>query len=53
MEWLAESQVDMEAIVDATQEMVSLYEVWESYSERVCKEAITKLMREGGSGIGK
>ncbi|KAK5134081.1 hypothetical protein LTR08_006971 [Meristemomyces frigidus] len=53
VDWLAESQVDMEAIVDATQEMVSLYEAWESYSERGCKEAITRLMREAGSGLGK
>ncbi|KAK5115599.1 hypothetical protein LTR85_009770 [Meristemomyces frigidus] len=52
VDWLAESKVDMEAIVDATQEMVSLYEVWESYSERACKEVITRFMREGG-GIGK
>lgn len=52
VDWLAESKVDMEAIVDATQEMVSLYEVWESYSERTCKEVITRFMREGG-GIGK
>jgi len=48
VDWLAESKVDMEAIVDATQEMVSLYECWESYSERGCKEAISRFMREGG-----
>ena len=45
VEWLAESKVDMNAIVDATQEMVSLYEVWEQYSERTCKEGITKFMQ--------
>ena len=44
VDWLAESKVDMSAIVDATQEMVSLYEVWEQYSERACKEAMTKFM---------
>ncbi|EMC91795.1 hypothetical protein BAUCODRAFT_79025 [Baudoinia panamericana UAMH 10762] len=47
VDWLAESEVDMEAVIDATQEMVSLYECWEGYSERACKEAITKFMREG------
>ncbi|TKA67006.1 hypothetical protein B0A55_08193 [Friedmanniomyces simplex] len=47
VDWLAESKVDMEAIVDATQEMVSLYECWEGYSERAVREAITKMMREG------
>jgi len=46
IDWLAESKVDMEAIVDATQEMVSLYEVWENYSERGCKDAFSKFMRE-------
>lgn len=45
VDWLAESKVDMGAIVDATQEMVSLYDIWEQYSERSCKEAITKFMQ--------
>nr|POF13656.1 rna polymerase ii holoenzyme cyclin-like subunit [Quercus suber] len=45
VEWLAESKVDMDAVVDATQELVSLYEVWETaYNERACKEAITKFI---------
>lgn len=44
-DWLAESKVDMGAIIDATQEMVSLYEVWEQYNERVCKDAIGKFMQ--------
>jgi cyclin C len=46
IEWLAESKVNMEYIVDATQEMVSLYECWETYSERACKEGITRFMKE-------
>lgn len=46
VDWLAESKVDMEAVVDATQELVSLYECWETYNERACKEAITKFLRE-------
>ena len=45
VDWLAESKVDMGAIVDATQEMVSLYDVWEQYSERTCKEGVTKFMQ--------
>ncbi|TKA25247.1 hypothetical protein B0A50_05945 [Salinomyces thailandicus] len=48
VDWLAESQVAMEAIVDATQEMVSLYECWEGYSERSVKEGFTRFMREAG-----
>ncbi|GAB7361705.1 hypothetical protein MBLNU230_g1752t1 [Neophaeotheca triangularis] len=46
VDWLAESEVDMDALVSATQEMVSLYEVWEGYSERVCREAVQKLVRD-------
>lgn len=44
VDWLAESNVDMRAIVDATQELVSLYDVWEQYNERTCREAVTKFM---------
>lgn len=46
IDWLAESKVDMDCIVDATQEMVSLYECWETYNERACKEAITRFMKD-------
>lgn len=56
MDWLAESKVDMASIVDATQEMVSLYDLWESYSERACKEGVTKFVKDGSatgsSGVG-
>jgi len=46
VDWLAESKVDMAALIDATQEMVSLYETWEQYNERTCREAVAKF-REG------
>ena len=45
VDWLAESKVEMESVVDATQEMVSLYECWEGYSERGVKEAISGFMK--------
>ncbi|EME78775.1 uncharacterized protein MYCFIDRAFT_157508 [Pseudocercospora fijiensis CIRAD86] len=49
VDWLAESSIDMHAIVHATQELVSLYQVWEeSYNERSCKESITKFLKDGG-----
>ena len=44
VEWLAASQVDMEAVVGATQELISLYEVWENYSERACQDGIARFM---------
>lgn len=46
VDWLAESSVEMESVVDATQEMVSLYECWEGYSERGVKEWVYRFMRE-------
>jgi len=46
VEWLAESQIDMEAVIIATQELISLYEAWEGYSERVFKEAISRFMKD-------
>lgn len=48
IDWLAESKVDMAQIVDATQEMVSLYQAWEEYSERAVKEAISRFVSGGG-----
>jgi len=47
VDWLAESKIDMAALVDATQEMVSLFEVWEHYNEKTCREAVAKF--RGGS----
>lgn len=44
IDWLAESKVDMAQVVDATQEMISLYQVWEDYSERAVKEAISRIV---------
>ncbi|KZF19364.1 cyclin domain-containing protein [Xylona heveae TC161] len=46
--WLAESDVDMEAVIDCTQEIISLYEVWEQYNDKVCKEQITRFVKARG-----
>lgn len=45
---LAETNVDLEAIIDCTQEIVSLYEVWEQYNEKVCKEQIARFVKARG-----
>lgn len=50
VEWLAESQIDMEAVITTAQELISLYEVWESYGERSCKEAISRFMKDAQLG---
>ncbi|KAF4554754.1 RNA polymerase II holoenzyme cyclin-like subunit-like protein [Elsinoe fawcettii] len=46
-DWLAETEVDLEAVIHSTQELISLYELWESYSERPAKEAISKFLKDG------
>lgn len=44
VEWLAESKIDIEAVIYATQELNSLYEVWETYTERPCKDVISRFI---------
>lgn len=44
VDWLAASPVDIKNIIDATQDLIALYEIWESYNEKQCKEVITKLV---------
>ncbi|KAL2829296.1 cyclin-like protein [Aspergillus cavernicola] len=43
--WLAESEVDIKAVIECTQELVSLYEVWEHYSEKHCKEPLGRMIK--------
>ena len=49
--FLAGSSVDLEQIIGATQQIVSLYEVWESYSEKAVKETLARVIR--GRGLDK
>ncbi|KAL8722134.1 MAG: hypothetical protein Q9225_001327 [Loekoesia sp. 1 TL-2023] len=46
--WLAEGEVDLQAVVDCIQELVSLYDVWEQYSEKTCKEQISRFVKARG-----
>lgn len=48
VDWLADSSVDMEAVIECTQELISLYEVWESYAEKPCKDQIAKFVKTRG-----
>jgi cyclin C len=43
--WLADSSVNIEAMVDCTQELISLYEVWEQYKESLCKEPLHRFIK--------
>jgi len=48
VDWLAESTVDMEAVIECTQELISLYEVWESFTDKTCKDQIAKFVKSRG-----
>lgn len=48
VKWLAEGEVDIKAVVDSTQELISLYDVWEQYSEKTCKEQISRFVKARG-----
>ncbi|KAF3908077.1 Cyclin-C [Orbilia brochopaga] len=44
-DWFAESGVDMEAIIECTQEMISLYDTWETWTDKICREGVARLIR--------
>lgn len=46
--WLAESTIDIEAIVDCTQEMISFYEAQEQYNEKLTREQINRFIKARG-----
>ena len=48
VKWLAEGEVDVKAMIDCTQEIISLYEVWEQYVEKTCKEQISRFVKARG-----
>ncbi|KAK2742905.1 RNA polymerase II holoenzyme cyclin-like subunit [Myotisia sp. PD_48] len=45
VDWLARSEVDITGVIDSTQDMISLYEVWEQYSEKTCREMLGKYVK--------
>lgn len=46
--WLAEGEVDIKAVIECTQEIISLYEVWELYNEKSCKDQIARYIKARG-----
>ena len=45
LRWVAEGEVDIKAMAECTQDIVSLYEVWEHYNEKTCKEQISRFVK--------
>lgn len=46
--WLAESSVDLEAMVDCTQELISFYDCQESYNDKLTREQIVRFIKARG-----
>jgi cyclin C len=46
--WLAESDIDIESVVDCTQEIISFYEVQEQYNEKLAREQINRFVKARG-----
>lgn len=46
--WLAEGEIDIKTVVECSQEIISLYEIWEQYSEKTCKEQISRFIKARG-----
>ncbi|OAA57944.1 c-type cyclin [Niveomyces insectorum RCEF 264] len=48
IKWLAESGFDMDAIIDCTQEMISLYVCADEYNEKQTREQINRFIKARG-----
>lgn len=47
-DWLAEGEVDIKAVAECSQEIISLYEVLEQYNEKLCREQIARFVKARG-----
>ena len=48
VKWVADGEIDIMAMVNCTQEIISLYEVWEQYNDKTCKEQIARFVKARG-----
>ncbi len=46
--WLADSNIDVEAMIDCTQELISFYECHEQYNDKHTREQITRFIKARG-----
>jgi len=46
--FLVESGLDLERMIEGTQEMISLYEIWEQYNEKAVKETVARCLKARG-----
>ena len=46
--WLAEGEVNIDQVAECSQEIISLYDVWEQYNEKLCKEQVARFVKARG-----
>lgn len=46
--WVAEGEIDIQAVIECSQEIISLYEVWDLNAEKLCKEQIARFVKARG-----
>ena len=46
--WLAEGEIGIQAVIECSQEIISLYEVWNVSVEKDCKEQISRFVKARG-----
>lgn len=46
--WLAEGEIDIKAVVECSQEIISLYDVLEHFVDKICKEQIARFVKARG-----
>lgn len=46
--WLAESNIDIEAMVDCTQELISFYDFQEQYNDKLTREQVVRFIKARG-----
>ena len=51
VDWLAEGEIDIKSVVDCAQQLIGLYQAWEVYNEKACKEGIARFVK--GRGLDK
>ena len=48
IKFLVESGIDIKQMIEATQEMISLYDIWEQYNEKSVKDVLSRCLKSRG-----
>ena len=48
VQWLVESEIDIKAMITCSQEIISLYDIWDQFNESACKEQIARYVKARG-----